>query len=860
MRDRMLHDSLRALTEDASLQLENLVNSGAEIPFEVGESSHPADARGGVAMFAYRPLTAEFVSSHADQLRSLSGFENAAQNLARTRGVIAYLRVRDEPILDVGELTHARLGVLAFLSAVWQDAERFEQWEERFERAYTELESVVLAERLVTTVFIPVHGVALADGSINLGGGVELVAAEELDPTCADRFSDGAEGADCFCSISVTAPSDAPTPMPAVRQSARVMLTALRLFRPGSVALGMTAQAEVAGSWHQVSVPFTGRSRENAWELRAEDDEELRQFVNAVRRVERRTRISWALKRFEMGLERGVPAEGLTDFMLSLKALLEASGDHGTAALPARVSALCAQENERLIVRDEVEAALALERLAVDGHVGRADRKRLGKMTPLEVIAGVERHLRALLHDLVCGYLSTDLKALADEILTADGEQPGSEIEVEEPVYLEPVPAPGETRVDSLATVEFDVVFDDTAEISAIDARVEPAEAPRGDAGDNVWTLQPAEEIQPAPDVTDEVVDATGEYVTDQQSVEESAPEPTPEMHRIAGDLVDDYDQALAGTMEGESMEFSIEDVADEPFVAEEDVTVVPSWDPTPERRPVTDRRASKDPQPAVPTGFTFDFQPVEAPAPVAERPARAAEAAPLDESSPAFPVPEFGVPLGRGPAAQRSDADVEDSDQRASFREIMDENFQAPARDADEPVSTPVGRDGKPHLVALEPEQPAQRIVHPDVFGGVPSEPEVSKPIHPAAPVDPQLTVEYDVLGAETSAEEAAQLAWSEQFLRKGDDQVIDAEAEPDVTDVVETETETEPEPLPAPRLLPPLRSVPDVVVAKFPEATPEVEPEAHDRTMKIGPATIEFRPVVDSDPDDPDDFCGGV
>ena len=377
-------------------------------------------------MFAYRPLTAEFVSSHADQLRSLPTFENAAHNLARTRGVIAYLRVRNEPVLDVGELTHARLGVLAFLSSVWHDAERFEYWGDRFERAYTELESISLAERLVTTVFIPVHGVALTEGSINLGAGVELIAAEELDPACADRFSDSAEGADCFCSISVAAPSDAATPMPAIRLSARALLTALRLFRPGSVALGMTAQADIGGSWHQVSMPFSGRSREDAWLLRPSDEEELRQFVNAVRRVERRTRIAWALKRFETGLERTVPAEGLTDFLLALRALLEADDDRGKAALPARVSALCAQDAERIRVREEVEAAFALERLAIDGQVGRADRKRLEKLAPLDVIAGAERHLRALLHDLVCGYLATDLKSLADEILTADGEPPAS--------------------------------------------------------------------------------------------------------------------------------------------------------------------------------------------------------------------------------------------------------------------------------------------------------------------------------------------------------------------------------------------------------------------------------------------------
>ncbi|MBJ7354432.1 MAG: hypothetical protein JHC98_06365 [Thermoleophilaceae bacterium] len=844
MRDRMLHDSLRALTDDAARLLEDLLSAGAEIPFEVGDAGQePPGSKGSVTMFAYRPLTAEFVSSHADQLRSLPTFENAAHNLARTRGVIAYLRVRNEPVLDVGELTHARLGVLAFLSSVWQDAERFEYWGDRFERAYSELESISLAERLVTTVFIPVHGVALTEGSINLGAGVELIAAEELEPACADRFSDASEGADCFCSISVAAPSDAATPMPAIRLSARALLTALRLFRPGSVALGMTAQADIAGSWHQVSMPFSGRSREDAWLLRPSDEEELRQFVNAVRRVERRTRIAWALKRFETGLERTVPAEGLTDFLLALRALLQAEDDRGKAALPARVSALCAQDAERIRVREEVEAAFALERLAIDGQVGRADRKRLEKLAPLDVIAGAERHLRALLHDLVCGYLATDLKSLADEILTADGEPAGIEIVAEDPVYLEPVPDPGAPpATDPTQTVEFEAVFDDTAEISAIDLREEEPEAdfgaPTGDAGENVWTLRPAAEIAPAPEVTEE---------------------PSPEMHALADELAQKFDAGLNGTMA--SMEFDmlpperddtpIAQAEPEPFVAAgpepamEDIVVVPEWEASPERKPVTEHTHIDT---GTTSGFTFDFKKVDTPEPPA--PGASKITPPETEvgaGAPDFPIPEFGVPIGRGPAAARSDDEVDGQAQHSNFREIMDENFQHPARPADEAVTTPVGRDGRPHLVALdsEPEQAAPRIVHPG---------QVEQPL---IPLDPDMTVEYDVLSAETSAEETAQLAWSQQFLgNRNEQQPVDQEPE--------NEVEPEPEPAPAPRLLPPVRPVPDLVLATFPEPAEEVEPQGHrsenERDHRIGPATIEFRPVVDPDTDDPDDFAGAV
>lgn len=786
MRDRMLHDSLRALTEDASTQLEDLLSAGAEIPFEVGESAPGGDApgmRGSVTMFAYRPLTSEFVSTHADRLRALPSFENAAQNLARTRGVIAYLRARNEPVLDVGELTHARLGALSFLSAVWQDAERFEHWEDRFGRAYRELESIALAERLVTTVFVPVYGVALTEGSINLGAGVEMIAAEELDPHCADRFSDAASDADCFCSIAVTAPSDAPTPMPAVRLSARALLTSLRLFRPGSVALGMTAQAEIAGSWHQVSMPFSGRSHEDAWQMSPVDEEELRQFVNAVRRVERRTRIAWALKRFETGLERTVPADGLTDFLLALRALLEAEDDRGKAALPARISALCAQEHDRELAREQIEAAFALERLAVNGSVGRADRKRLEQLAPLEVIAATERHLRALLHDLVCGYLATDLKNLADEILTADGQPAGEEIVAEDPVYLEPVPDPdAPAAVDPTQTVEFEAVFDDTAEIKAIDMRDDVAALIDGPAENaptaaEVWTLRPADEIAAAPEVEAEPLN---------------------------------------------------------PDTAE--LLSVPEWESSPERRPVADRVS--EPGAGEADGFTFDFnyvQPPPAPEPRLLAPGETAAELPDD---PAFPIPEFGVPSAQGPAAQRSDAAVDAAAQNANLRQIMNPDFRHPPRESDESESTPIVRERRSHLTAIDadtvaPERP--RIVEPEAH--VPA----------LLPIDPDKTIEYDVLGAEASAEEAAQLAWSQQFVGRNPA----AENPPERPD-------------PPVQRFEPLRPVPDIVVAKFPEVVEEVDPQTHasdsERTHRIGPATVEFRPVVDADPEDPDDFCGGV
>ncbi|MBI4898709.1 MAG: hypothetical protein HY827_10140 [Actinobacteria bacterium] len=940
MRDQMLHDALRQLTEDAARLLESRLRGGEEIPFEVGETVSPQQAQ-GTALFAYKPMTAEFVSSHADQLRTLPSFESAANHLARTRGTVAYLRLREEPVLDVGELTHARLGALAFLAAVWSDAEHFDPWQERFAAAFSELESAVLAERLVTTVFIPVHGVVLDCDVVNLGAGVELMATEDLDAECLDRFSDAAEGADCYCAVSVDAPSDAPAPMAAVRQQARSLLTALRMFKPGSVSLGMAAQANIGGAWQQVALPFTGRSREEAWRLLPGEDEELRQFIGAVRRVDRRTRVAWALKRFEMGLERSVPAEGLTDFLAALRALLEAHDDTGKSALPARVSALCARDSERVHVRATVEAAFALERLALDGHIGRADRKRLTKQPPLEVIAETERYLRALLHDLVCGYLATDLKKLADEILLADGEPTGDQTASHDPVYLEPVPDPGAPpRPDPTATQEFEAVFDDTAEIMAVDTRADaPAvgellDFPGASAEIDGWTLRPASEIKPAPELESDgpfesaVQESAAEFVipdldgpsndVDSEWREEedshgpgtiptyAERETDARMRQLAEELVSDFDDAFSRTMEADALDDRPPAAGDDarPFAAApEPITPEPvravesapsaappiegmferspsaappiegmfERPPSFELQPRRDGSRDADPLPenarrivlpdeaAAEAGFTFDFKVVEPVAPPPERsvapspptPARNPDAPPIAPKPDAeFAVPEFELPGERGAATADSDAAVDARGQSRSFKQIMDENFTPPPRDLNERPSTPVARNGRPHLVAIDGA--SAREPHPEQSfetdaGADRIEPlaEVAQIARVRAADDPDQTIEFDVLSDFDESDDPESLVepvWTEAFIHS-DSPVVAAPP-----------TEVAAESSPAP----------PVVTKTEPQADP---PAAHEqrpatsesaRTYRIGPATIEFRPLVESDDDDPDDFAG--
>ena len=49
---------------------------------------------------------------------------------------------------------------------------------------------------------------------------------------------------------------------------------------------------------------------------------------------------------------------------------------------------------------------------------------RLDAESPRELVAEAEGHLRALLRDVLCGYLDADLKGVADDILLEAGPEP----------------------------------------------------------------------------------------------------------------------------------------------------------------------------------------------------------------------------------------------------------------------------------------------------------------------------------------------------------------------------------------------------------------------------------------------------
>jgi hypothetical protein len=200
--------------------------------------------------------------------------------------------------------------------------------------------------------------------------------------------------------------------------------------------------------------------------------------------------VAWALARFEMGCTRALDAEALSDYLLALRALLDAGSEAGRASLSLRLAALCAEEHERRLLQRRVELALALERYVMAGGRDMDYVETLGSESPRMLVAEMERHLRALLRDVLCGYLDPNLKSVADDILLrAPASAPATASEPEPEPEPEPV-TPAEPERDPI-TEELEAV-----EASALRARRITRPAPEPD--DSWPPPEPEEDLEPA--------------------------------------------------------------------------------------------------------------------------------------------------------------------------------------------------------------------------------------------------------------------------------------------------------------------------------------------------------------------------
>jgi hypothetical protein len=414
MRNRELHHTLRDFALEAAALLEEELRSGAEIEFEVDEQ--PAGSK--TVLYRYTPLTGKFIDARWDALRSLPSCDPAGRALGH--GAALYLRLQGVPGVD------AEPALRELLARLYDDATSFEFPEERFEKVYADVERTLYEDSVAVVVLASLPGLELEHGRVDLGDGLSLIGGEAIDAPPEAVWSDPRErsgGPHVLVVLERDIRTDMPLPITEARIRFRRLLTAFRLFKSGAVSLGPLAWTRADhGAWQPVQLGSAGHLRGEPWLLTAAEEPELCELIDLLGQARAGGAVAWGLSRFEMGCDRSLDTEALSDYLLALRALLDGSDDTGRASLGLRLAALCAEESDRRPLQRRVELAFALERFVIAGGSGEAYMDTIGSDSPRDLVLEVEEQLRALLRDVLCGFLDADLKSAADDILLRSAE------------------------------------------------------------------------------------------------------------------------------------------------------------------------------------------------------------------------------------------------------------------------------------------------------------------------------------------------------------------------------------------------------------------------------------------------------
>lgn len=415
MRNRQLHDALRAFALESAALLRDDQNAGAEVEFDLDVGD---PRRGGPSLYHYKPLTGKFIADRWHRLRLLPSRPAAAAALGE--GAAAYLRANG---LRGAEADPA---LQSMLERIYEDATDLTFPEERFERVYGEVEGTLYSSTRPATVLVPVHGLSLWPEEVDLGEGVAIVRGDRSDApdeaVWADPVNPPADDErrepNALLTLTREVDTDAPLPLAEARLRFRETLTGLRLWKSGGVALGAVAWRRSGdGAWQPFELESTGVARGEPWVLAEGEVEDLREFFSAIVSARVSGSVAWALSRFEMGCGRRLEGEALSDYLLALRALLDTTAGSSRSSLALRVAVLCAEDGERKQVQRRVELAQALERFVMGDGVEDDYLDSVGSESSRTLVDGTERHLRALLRDVLCGYLDSDLRAVSDDFL-----------------------------------------------------------------------------------------------------------------------------------------------------------------------------------------------------------------------------------------------------------------------------------------------------------------------------------------------------------------------------------------------------------------------------------------------------------
>jgi hypothetical protein len=374
------------------------------VPFELIEQG-----RASAPLYCYRPLTQRFIAERAGTLGRLPSYLPAVQSLMSLPDLQAYLAARGRRPAGPDPRSTADAALQAFVCAMWAEATDFSFDAQRFAAAYAELEAAAYAGCALSVVVTPVDGLVIESEEVALGDGLALVRGVRLTDAPPELRGDE------YATVAVLSLEGAPGGGVGLEQAGRRLRrlqTALRLWDDAEPALGPTAWARTdGGPWLAIPLATGLRRVAGGCLVAPEDEDPLRAFCALVaRRTPRAGELAWAMRRFELGCERGSALEALTDWLLAARALLAEPDAIGYERLCERLAAICAVPAERDPLVDRLRRAIALERGVVAGLV-RADPEIE------ELVAELGGCLRAVLRDVLCGHLEPELRRVADALL-----------------------------------------------------------------------------------------------------------------------------------------------------------------------------------------------------------------------------------------------------------------------------------------------------------------------------------------------------------------------------------------------------------------------------------------------------------
>ena len=427
MRDLVLREGLKTMAGDASLRLRERLAAGIEVPYEVRE------AGSGSALAEYVPQTSRFIRDAADELKDLDSFGTTCAALEAAGLAGAYLEEMGVPVPSEAS-RRAELAGIVFCCRLWHGSTDFTLDDVKLAAAVDEVVDLGEAALGEVEIAAPLRGFHMDVERLELAGAT-IVRSDTVEVPAEARAAEGMGGAGWEATFLVVARVDAlgateegsDLGLAAVEAFRRVVTT-LRLFKPGGVALGPHAWVKSGGDrWRRI-LTGAGRPRPGGYRLA---DTELGDVAALSRGLAAKgtpfaravegaagfpSTLSRAISRFEAGLERSVTLEALNDYLLTLRFLLEGGGP-ASLGMPMRVSALCADPDTRTEVKETVDRAIALERELWSGEPALGLQSR----PPAEVAAEIEELTRAILADAACGHLGNELRITADEILLGEG-------------------------------------------------------------------------------------------------------------------------------------------------------------------------------------------------------------------------------------------------------------------------------------------------------------------------------------------------------------------------------------------------------------------------------------------------------